>query len=329
MYLVANFFGYWSGGHFGIAETNTDIELKNLYQIPNYTSYYQTKIEGKAKGTGVALYVNNNFNAEILEEFSYCTTDFESLFVRLTHPSGSKTIVTGVIYRPPSGNVNIFLDKFEQISLTLPESGVCILGDFNIDLLKIKDNVTVPSQFESHFMSNGFTPVISIPTHSRANCKPSCIDNILTNDTNKTLLSGCIKDQIGDHLPIFEFTNIELGAQMSKNEKCVKYYDFSNENLDKLNIILENSLGSLGPTVSNNFSDFTDLFNKALDFTCKLEKPKVTKRTPLNNPWITDSLITAIDKKHELKGKWTKPLIRNCLRATYSCTKNVQPTVEC
>ena len=33
----------------------------------------------------------------------------------------------------------------------------------------------------------------------------------------------------------------------------------------------------------------------------KLEKPKVTKRTYQNNPWITDSIITAIEKKHELR----------------------------
>ena len=59
-------------------------------------------------------------------------------------------------------------------------------------------------------------------------------------------------------------------------------------------------------TISNKFSEFTDKFGRALDLSCKLEKPKVTKRTPLNNPWITDSIITAIEKKHELKGNWVK-----------------------
>ncbi len=193
-----------------IAETNTDVEQKNLYHIPNYTSFYQTTIEDKTKGTGVALYVNNSFNAEILEEFSYCTIDFESLFVKLSHPSGTKTLVTGVIYRPPSGNVNNFLDKFEQICSALPESGVRLLGDFNIDLFKIKDNIKVPSQFESHFMSNGFMPVISIPTRERPNCNSSCIDNILTNDIDKTIFSGTISDCIGDHMPIFELSDIYI-----------------------------------------------------------------------------------------------------------------------
>ena len=60
--------------------------------------------------------------------------------------------------------------------------------------------------------------------------------------------------------------------------------------------------------VTNNFSEFTYLFGNALDSTCKLEKPKVTKRTYQNNPWITDSIITAIEKKHELKENWVKTI---------------------
>ena len=46
--------------------------------------------------------------------------------------------------------------------------------------------------FEECLFKNGFAPVISIPTHERQNCKPSCINNIL---------SGCITIRIGDHDP--------------------------------------------------------------------------------------------------------------------------------
>ena len=56
----------------GLAETNIDSSLSNLYQIPDYSSFYQSTIEGKEKGTGVALYVNKVFNSEIIEE---CNTE--------------------------------------------------------------------------------------------------------------------------------------------------------------------------------------------------------------------------------------------------------------
>ena len=36
----------------GIAETNTDEPLKDLYQIPSYNSFYQATQENKLKGTG-------------------------------------------------------------------------------------------------------------------------------------------------------------------------------------------------------------------------------------------------------------------------------------
>ena len=84
-----------------LAETNVDQELQNLYQIPNYHNFYQSTIEGKEKGTGVALYVNKIFNASIVESLSYCNPDIESIFVEISQSSTPKTLTIGVIYRPP------------------------------------------------------------------------------------------------------------------------------------------------------------------------------------------------------------------------------------
>ena len=42
----------------GLAETNTDPSLQNLFQLPEYTSFYQDTQPGKHKGTGVALYIH-------------------------------------------------------------------------------------------------------------------------------------------------------------------------------------------------------------------------------------------------------------------------------
>ena len=288
-----------------LAETNTDPELKNLYNIPGYNSFYQTITDGKSKGTGVAIYVNEKFNAEMAEDLSICSDDIETLFVKLTLPSSSKHMLAGVIYRPPSGNTSKFLHKFEEICSRLPESGVRIMGDYNIDFLQMKNSSNIASQFEDSFLSNGLSPVISIPTHKRHNCKPSCIDNILTSDIDKIMTSGTITDSIGEHMPIFELSNIYFTCEPN-NDKHVKYYEYSNANLEKFVQKLEQDLSTLA--ISENFGEFTEVFNRALDDTCKLDKPKVTKRTRLNNPWITDSIISAVDKKHELKDNWVKTI---------------------
>ena len=47
---------YWDDAltdHAGIAETNIDENLKDLYKIPGYTSEYGERMSGKSKGTGL------------------------------------------------------------------------------------------------------------------------------------------------------------------------------------------------------------------------------------------------------------------------------------
>ena len=82
----------------GLVETNTSPEIKDLYQIDNYTSCYQTTVPNKKKGTGVALYVHNKFSFEIEQNHSICNDDIETLFVKITNTSEPITI--GVVYRP-------------------------------------------------------------------------------------------------------------------------------------------------------------------------------------------------------------------------------------
>ena len=289
----------------GLAETNIEPELKDLYGLTGYSSFFQAIMCDKQKGSGVAIYVHKQFNASVMEEFSYCNTDIEALFVKLTQPSSSRVIIVGVIYRPPSGNESNFLTHFNNICSKLPDSGVRILGDYNMDFLKMKGNGNKPSQFEDSFLSNGLAPVISIPTHERYNCNPSCIDNILMNDIDLVMMSGTLSESTGDHLPVFEISNIYFEND-SKSNKFTKFYDYSNANVNKFIEKLEIDLSS--HTASDSFDDFTEIFNHALDSTCKLEQPKVTKRTQECNPWITEGIKTAVERKHELKNDWIESI---------------------
>jgi hypothetical protein len=290
-----------------IAETNTDQPLQELYQIPGYNNFYQNTMDNKAKGTGVALYVANYLNAEIIENLGGCSPDIESLFVRITHPSCPQSLTCGVIYRPPNSNSQTFLKEYNHICTCLPNTGVRLIGDFNIDLLKLNSisGNGLHTQFEESFIKNGLTPLISIPTHRRENCKPSCIDNIFTSDSERVVLSGTIEDQIGDHLPIFEITDIKIEAD-KRHEKHTKYYEFSNKNLENFVNKLDHDLASM--SASDDFSKFSEIFNSALDSSCKLDKPKITKRTPQNNPWISESIKAAIEKKHLLKDDWVNSI---------------------
>ena len=282
----------------GLAETNTDPSQQGLYQIPTYTSYYQETFPGKTKGTGVALYVSNHLNAVILEKLSYCTQDIECLLVEVTDSQGNKSFY-GVVYRPPSGCLDTFCQVLEEISKQLTGQTLYLLGDFNSNLINLN---TSNQNFEDTILRNGLYPTISIPTNFRLNCKSSCIDNILTTDIDSVVLSGVMQDRIGEHALVFSFSSV-LAQKGKHEEKHVSHYDYSSTKVKKFVTELEAEVEKLAP--SSNFAEFVECFNKTLDKNCKLDVPKVTKRTPKLNPWITEGIILSVERKHELRKDWS------------------------
>ena len=67
----------------------------------------------KKKGCGVALCIHNTLYADIFQPASRVTENLESLFVQLTN--GDTPITIGVIYRPPSGDLDQALIELSEI----------------------------------------------------------------------------------------------------------------------------------------------------------------------------------------------------------------------
>ena len=285
----------------GLAETNTQSQASSMYKIPHYNELYQEPREGKQTGTGVALYIHESIKVEKIEEISECSQDIECLFVKSTNKS--QIITIGVIYRPNDGNKNIFYEKLENIFNFLPKSNVYILGDYNINLLTQKTDY----KYEDCFISSGYTPLISTYTHDRPGSKKSCIDNIFTNNTHNIVLSGTICDKMSHHLPIFQFTSLDIKLS-TKIEKHTQNYDYSNKKLHNFVNELEEVIPHLTP---DKATDFFNIYKSILDKHCKLKVPKTTKRNNLNNPWITDGIIEAINRKYELKEEWVNTITKD------------------
>ena len=269
----------------GLAETNSDIAHKNLYNLPNYNSFYQEKIPNKKKGTGVAVYVHNSLNATLNEQYSTCNENIETIFVTIT--TTAKPIVCGVVYRPPSGDILQFIKELDRIVNRLENQSVYLMGDFNIDLHSIVNKYG--HEYEQLLLTSCFTPLISTHTHQKPGCRKTCIDNIHTNNPISVVISGTIHEKLSHHLPIFQFSIVEGWYGNIKHPKHTQFYNFSNSNIENFVDTLEEKIGNLEP--DENFSNFQDLFSEAVDETCKLKVPKTTKRNNINNPWITDSLI--------------------------------------
>ena len=145
----------------GLAETNVDPATKELYRIPQYTSVYQNKLSGKKKGCGVAIYIHDSISFKQQDVVSICTKDIETLFITIS--SSTHPVHIGVVYRPPSGNIDEFNENLREILSSFKTNNtVVLMGDFNINLFH--DN-KFRSAFEEIILCNGFTPTISVATY--------------------------------------------------------------------------------------------------------------------------------------------------------------------
>ena len=170
----------------GLAETNVGSSVSNTYQLPGYYSFYQDCKVGKSKGSGVALYVKDCFNATIMANVSQVSDNLETLFISLSNESGPITI--GVVYRPPSGNSIEAVQELGTILKNCPTKRTYCMGDYNIDLHQ--SNNRLLNDFEDTVTTSGFYPIVSLFTHKKVNCRRTFIDNIVTNDIDTIRLSG-------------------------------------------------------------------------------------------------------------------------------------------
>ena len=281
----------------GLAETNIDPTNRDLYPLSNYNSFYQEKDPNKSKGSGVALYVHESLTATINTSISSRTNNLESLFVTIN--PGTSDIHVGVVYNPPSGSRVEFLSEFQLLLARCPKKErTYILGDFNIDLLKLE--LEQDKQYEEVLLTSGFMPLISIATHFKPGCKESCIDNILTNNPNGILFSGRLEQRVSHHCPIFQFTDISLDT--THKEAVAQHYDFSRS---KTEIFLKELVKAAKSHDDEwNFNDFIDIYNCKIDEAFKLDSPKLSKRNRKVNPWITEGIIASVNTKARLYNSW-------------------------
>ena len=111
-----------------------------------------------------------------------------------------KNIIIGTLYRPPSSNINNFLERIdEQLEkISRENKNIYLMGDFNIDL---SHSIEINSSYTTHLNKNkidnnnsdtflnilssyALSPCINIPTRVTP-VSSTLIDNIFTNALEK------------------------------------------------------------------------------------------------------------------------------------------------
>ena len=119
------------------------------------------------------MYILDELQYTVIDDHCVCSRNIECLFVSIINGTGPPIIV-GLVYRPPSGNIEMFYERLEEIFSRLPTKNVFITGDFNIDLHETQNKLL--TDFEDTITTSGFYPTISLHTHQKdVNCRKTYV----------------------------------------------------------------------------------------------------------------------------------------------------------
>lgn len=206
------------------------------YNINGYNMYYnQANIN---KNDGVAIFIKSNINANIRHsKLIKSGVTLSKICFELNNISFG--ITCG--YRPPSTNVQYFLEDLEEyFSHNLCKQVELFIGDININTnIKDDNNVNLYLSILNFF---GFELTINGPTRITPNSN-SCLDHIFIRNKLKTNLlkhnSFILKGDLTDHFPVMinlfcDNVSQEEVKYISKKSKKINYQTFqeliSNEN---------------------------------------------------------------------------------------------------
>ena len=143
-----------------LTEIRLDSHLSYLYDIPGYNLFTNSR---NIHGGGVALYISSDYDLMVQNHLTISDSFIESLGVEASIVS--KKYLFLCIYRPPRGNFGEFIPAMNDILSSVHEKnyqGVYVLGDFNLNLLRVNDNNLF--DYVNLMFSFSLFPLITKPT---------------------------------------------------------------------------------------------------------------------------------------------------------------------
>ena len=180
----------------------------------------------------------------------------------------------------------------------MSNSNSVIVGDFNLDLLKIKENNVINDYLEN-ILSFGFNPKIVYPR--LAHQSATLIDNISSNEShNMSSVSGIMIRNISDHFPCFSCLKNENNFESSSSTKYVYYRKINEDNIKLIFYFLSsyNLLHKLRDLQTNDanilYNYFKDVLSSTINEFSPLQKKKYNKYKTKRTNWITFGIIKSI-----------------------------------
>lgn len=199
-------------------QSDDEIDLISLQDFNLCASFCRSK----HKHGGVAIFCRNNIkfkHVQHCEDLSLVNV-FECCGVEIK----GYDIVVIVVYRPPNGDINIFLEQFGKLlDIFLHSNKFLIIGgDFNIDF-----NVNNPILRDLLNVLNCNNMFLTIQEPTRVTPTSSkCIDNIIVNDKGVVSEANVIKNNLSDHFA--QYIKISLNRVVENEIHYKRFFHDSN-----------------------------------------------------------------------------------------------------
>ncbi len=203
-------------------------------QIDEY-EIKSVKTRFNRRGGGVIIFGKKELRCEIITT-PFIEGTFESIGIKV-----DKLVIINV-YRPPSGNVNTFLDELANLLESFSSNKIVLTGDFNINFLVNSNAIhNLCRQFGLQARINKVTRLAS----------GTCLDNFLTNLNGIYSVSNIC---IADHLAIKAKIRITSRIKKIKAKHTYKVMKEHNWLLFKAGIY---NLAPIGNTVEQRWESTT------------------------------------------------------------------------
>ena len=226
------------------------------------------------------------------------------MFIEVPGSKNIKKTIIAAIYRAPNTDFQIFNKEFEKVLQIAAENNTkCILaGDFNVNLLKQSHSDT--GNFIDMLFSYSILPEIKAPTRY-GDSSMTLIDNIFTNKSCNSHISGVILHDISDHLPIFYIT----GNMVFKQKKSFIYKQIRVIDNDKLKQLSTKLSDCDWSDCDNNdpdiaFESVNDKILELYNYYLPMKTIKVKIFGDKEKPWLSHCILKSVKTKNKLYRKF-------------------------
>jgi exonuclease III len=305
----------------------SDSDDKSLFTLPQYELISQIK-SCSAHG-GLAIYLNNRFQYKIFNSAQESTL-WEGLFIEVYGGGLKNKVNIGNIYRPPKYNncnqtINNFMKELQPYinNLEKKAGNSALVGDFNINLLQIKDRPAY-AEFFDNLINSSFIPHLTSPTRFSKK-SASVIDQIFVNcrnniTTNAEIKSVILSSPISDHLACISHV-CDISTNFNPHPKYLQIRKRDEESLNNFkNSLTSSNLLDLCDKTTNanpnrNYNLLHEILQEKMDEFLPCKTIKIKKYRHKKSPWITFGIIKSLKARDKLYKNMIKAPI-NSIRYT-------------